>query len=203
VDESNRVRDPSFCSKRPLQRPWPTLELVRPARGRTRPLVLSRQEVQSILAEVRWPLHRTVLTTIYSCGLRLNEATGLRVEQVTVEPALSVATQVTMIVPTGKSDLDGGLQTIVTAPMPDGCSVGIGDRCGTLSAIVRDSHLWRADKAEFGAWADSHSRDVFEILMSPILNTRRILPCRLGGRTPALAKRICSRNEKTGAKPLG
>ena len=67
-----------FLFQTTLQRPWATLELVRPPRGRALPVVLSRQEVKSILDQVRWPLYRTVLTTIYSCGLRVSEATGLR-----------------------------------------------------------------------------------------------------------------------------
>src|SRR5687767_13188816 len=39
-------------------------------------------------------------------------------EQVARSPRESVAVQVTVLTPTGKAEPEGGLQTIVTAPMP-------------------------------------------------------------------------------------
>ena len=71
-----------FLYQRTLQQPWPTLELVRPVRQHHLPVVLSREEVRRILAEVRMPIYRTCLTTIYSCGLRLLEGAHLRVADV-------------------------------------------------------------------------------------------------------------------------
>src|SRR5438105_26041 len=65
-----------------LRQEWPTLELVRPAREYKVPIVLSRDEVRRILAEVRSPLYRTCLTTIYSCGLRLLEGAHLPVSHI-------------------------------------------------------------------------------------------------------------------------
>jgi integrase/recombinase XerD len=60
-----------FFYEHTLHRDLPVLQLVRPAYEHKLPVVLSREEVQRVLAEVRIPVYRTCLTTIYSCGLRL------------------------------------------------------------------------------------------------------------------------------------
>jgi len=60
-----------------LQRQWPVLEFARPRKEKALPVVLSREEVRSILAAVRAPVYRVCLTTIYSCGLRISEGTAL------------------------------------------------------------------------------------------------------------------------------
>jgi site-specific recombinase XerD len=71
-----------FFYERTLQQQWPTLQLVRPAPEYRLPVVLSRDEVRRILAEVHKPVYRTCLTTIYSCGLRLREGACLRVADI-------------------------------------------------------------------------------------------------------------------------
>jgi integrase/recombinase XerD len=71
-----------FLYETTLQQPWPTLVLVRPPKQYKLPVVLSREEVRRILAEVRIALYRVCLTTIYSCGLRLSEARQLRVTDI-------------------------------------------------------------------------------------------------------------------------
>jgi integrase/recombinase XerD len=67
-----------FFYERTLGQTWPTLQLVRPARERKLPVVLSRDEVRRILAKIEIPVYRTCLTTIYSCGLRLLEGAYLK-----------------------------------------------------------------------------------------------------------------------------
>ncbi len=71
-----------FFYERTLQQPWPTLELVRPGKEHKLPVVLSREEVRRILAEVQIPVYRICLTTIYSCGLRLLEGAHLRITDI-------------------------------------------------------------------------------------------------------------------------
>jgi len=71
-----------FFFQNTLQRNWPALKLLRPAREKKVPVVLSRQEVQQILSSVRVPVYRVCLTAIYACGLRLNEGRCLRVSDV-------------------------------------------------------------------------------------------------------------------------
>jgi site-specific recombinase XerD len=71
-----------FFYEQTLKQPWPTLRFVRPAREWKLPVVLSRKEVRQILHEVRIPVYRACLTTIYACGLRLLEGTRLQVPDV-------------------------------------------------------------------------------------------------------------------------
>lgn len=71
-----------FLFEHTLKRDWTTLNFVRPARERKLPVVLSREEVRSVLAEVRIPVYRVCLTTIYACGLRLLEGAHLQVSDV-------------------------------------------------------------------------------------------------------------------------
>lgn len=71
-----------FFFERTLGRDWPTLHLVRPGKEHKLPVVLSREEVHRVLKEVRIPVYRVCLTTIYSCGLRLMEGTQLRIPDI-------------------------------------------------------------------------------------------------------------------------
>jgi len=71
-----------FFYEHTLQQHWPTLRFVRPPREKQLPVVLSRDEVRRILAEVRIPGYRACLTTIYACGLRLLEGAHLQVPDV-------------------------------------------------------------------------------------------------------------------------
>lgn len=71
-----------FFYEHTLQQHWTTLRFVRPPREKKLPVVLSRDEVRRILAEVRIPVYRACLTTIYACGLRLLEGAHLQVPDV-------------------------------------------------------------------------------------------------------------------------
>jgi len=68
-----------FFYERTLKRPWPVFDLVRPRHPQKLPVVLSRQEVRSLLALVVNPTARMCLQLIYACGLRLREGTQLQV----------------------------------------------------------------------------------------------------------------------------
>ena len=65
-----------------LQRHWPVLGLIRPAKEKKLPVVLSRAEVRSVLGCVRAPVYRVCLNTIYACGLRISEGAALQVGHV-------------------------------------------------------------------------------------------------------------------------
>src|SRR5436309_12436780 len=71
-----------FFFERTLQREWQTFNLVRPAAEKKLPVILSREEVRQILSLIRLPRYRICLTTIYSCGLRLQEGTNLQVADI-------------------------------------------------------------------------------------------------------------------------
>jgi len=68
-----------FFYERTLHREWATLDLARPVREKKLPVVLSATEVRQILDCLRRPHYRVCLTTIYSCGLRLQEGVHLQV----------------------------------------------------------------------------------------------------------------------------
>lgn len=71
-----------FFYEKTLGREWQLFGLVMPAKGRKLPTVLSRQEVNTILGIVRNAAFKTALTLIYVCGLRLNEAVSLTVNDI-------------------------------------------------------------------------------------------------------------------------
>lgn len=62
-----------------LKRDWHTLSLIAAKREKRLPSVLSLDEIRKILGSVNTPQNKAFLTTVYSCGLRLNEALHLQV----------------------------------------------------------------------------------------------------------------------------
>lgn len=71
-----------FFYRQILCREIPILDFIRPPREKKLPVVLSPEEVWSILRLVRLPVYRTCLIAIYSCGLRLQEGIHLRVPDI-------------------------------------------------------------------------------------------------------------------------
>jgi len=53
------------------------LDIVRPRSSKRLPVVLSQDEVRTILKLVKRPLYRMALTIIYACGLRISEGVRL------------------------------------------------------------------------------------------------------------------------------
>lgn len=68
-----------FFFEHTLGKTWPMFDLVRPRREKKLPIVLSVTEVQRILNCLRSPRYRACLSTIYACGLRLQEGIHLQV----------------------------------------------------------------------------------------------------------------------------
>ena len=71
-----------FFFERTLQREWVTFDLVRPPKSKKLPVVLSQEEVRRVLACLQRFHYRVCLTTIYSCGLRLQECLQLQVTDI-------------------------------------------------------------------------------------------------------------------------
>lgn len=71
-----------FFFERTLGREWKTFEFLRPPKEKKLPVVLSRTEVGSILAQVHRRPYRVCLTLIYVCGLRLLEGVHLQVADI-------------------------------------------------------------------------------------------------------------------------
>ena len=71
-----------FFFERTLGREWVTFELVRPPKSKKLPVVLSQEEVRRVLACLRRFHYRVCLTTIFTCGLRLQECLQLQVADI-------------------------------------------------------------------------------------------------------------------------
>lgn len=71
-----------FFIERALGKQWTSFELIRPPREKKLPVILSIEEVQRILRQVRLPGYRVCLSTIYSCGLRLQEGIHIQVRDI-------------------------------------------------------------------------------------------------------------------------
>jgi site-specific recombinase XerD len=71
-----------FFFERTLEKDWTIFNLVRPAPEKKLPVILSLSEVRQILSRLRLPRYKVCLTTIYSCGLRLQEGTNLHVADI-------------------------------------------------------------------------------------------------------------------------
>ena len=71
-----------FFFEKTLQKPWPLFELIRPKPRKKLPVVLSPQEVRTVLSRLRDARVRMALTTIYCCGLRLSEGANLQVAHI-------------------------------------------------------------------------------------------------------------------------
>lgn len=71
-----------FLYQHTLKRKEVALDWVRPPHEKKLPVVLSVDEVRRILGCLRCQRYRVCLTTIYSCGLRLQEGVNLQVQDI-------------------------------------------------------------------------------------------------------------------------
>ena len=65
-----------------LQRNWHLFEILRAKSEARLPAILSGEEVRGLLRCVRTPHNRAFLSTVYACGLRLQEAQYLEVSDI-------------------------------------------------------------------------------------------------------------------------
>jgi len=61
---------------------WTVFSQIRTKDHATLPAVLTRQQVQALLAHIRLRRYRTPLKLIYCCGLRLSECLGLTIHDI-------------------------------------------------------------------------------------------------------------------------
>lgn len=71
-----------FFYQQTLELSWNIFGIIRPAPDKKLPVILSREEVRRILSLIRLPRYKVCLTAIYSCGLRLQEGTNLKVSDI-------------------------------------------------------------------------------------------------------------------------
>jgi integrase/recombinase XerD len=65
-----------------MKREWDSISIPRIKREKKLPVVLSKEEVKAILNEVKNIKHKTILTLIYSAGLRVGEAITLKTQDI-------------------------------------------------------------------------------------------------------------------------
>jgi site-specific recombinase XerD len=65
-----------------LKREWSTLTFVRPPKEKKLPAILTKEEIDRVLSNVKLFRYRVCLFTIYSCGLRLGEGVHLQVSDI-------------------------------------------------------------------------------------------------------------------------
>jgi len=71
-----------FLYKVTLKRDWMLEDIPMPKKPFKLPVILSREEVMRLLAAVESLKHRTLLTTTYAAGLRISEATHLKLTDI-------------------------------------------------------------------------------------------------------------------------
>jgi site-specific recombinase XerD len=71
-----------FFYEKTLKRDWSLTGVPTPKREKKVPVVMTHEQVKSILARVRQVRHRACLSLIYSCGLRLGEACRVKVTDI-------------------------------------------------------------------------------------------------------------------------
>lgn len=71
-----------FFFEQTLNKDLPALSFIRPPSEKKLPAILSTYEAHKILSLVKVPGYRICLSTIYSCGLRLQEGTQLEVRDI-------------------------------------------------------------------------------------------------------------------------
>jgi site-specific recombinase XerD len=88
-----------FLYAKTLQKPWPTLKILRPRRREKLPVVLDPEEAKRLLAVKRSPVARMCATVMYCCGLRISEALNLKVTDIDSQ-------RMVVIVRSGKGNKD-------------------------------------------------------------------------------------------------
>ena len=61
---------------------WEDLKIKRPRKEKKLPVILSRQEVDAVISQIRNPKHKAMLAVVYSAGLRRHELVSLKVSDI-------------------------------------------------------------------------------------------------------------------------
>ena len=65
-----------------LGRAWPIFKLIKPKDEKKLPVVLSKEEIHRMFSKIQMFRHYAFLSTVYSCGLRLQEALNLEIRDI-------------------------------------------------------------------------------------------------------------------------
>jgi len=97
--ENQSINAIKFYYEQVLGRPTQTYYLQRPKRELVLPSVMSEDEVNNLLKQVSNLKHKTVLSLIYSAGLRISEARNLKINDID-----SSRSQIRIVQAKGKKD---------------------------------------------------------------------------------------------------
>lgn len=61
---------------------WEDIKIKRPRKEKKLPVILSRQEVDAVISQIRNPKHKAMLAVVYSAGLRRQELVNLKVSDI-------------------------------------------------------------------------------------------------------------------------
>ncbi len=81
-EQNQRINAIKFYYEKVLHKERQVYEIERPRKVRTLPDVLSKQEIGTILKTTQNLMHKTVISVIYSCGLRRSEVINLKLEDI-------------------------------------------------------------------------------------------------------------------------
>ncbi len=81
-EQNQRINGIKFYYEKVLRKPKQEYEIERPRREKILPDVLSKSEVGAILAATDNVKHKTIISVIYSCGLRRSEAIDLKIRDI-------------------------------------------------------------------------------------------------------------------------
>jgi len=79
---AQRVAALRFFYTRVLKRAWHIEETPYPKKRKRLPIILSREEVDSLIESALTPFHRTILMTLYGTGVRRAELANLKIADV-------------------------------------------------------------------------------------------------------------------------
>jgi site-specific recombinase XerD len=83
--QNQHINAIKFYLEKVLKQDRQTYFIERPRKEKKLPIVLSEQEIQLIFSLVKNIKHKTILSILYSCGLRIGEVINLRIEDVDSE----------------------------------------------------------------------------------------------------------------------
>ncbi|HSH19165.1 MAG TPA: phage integrase N-terminal SAM-like domain-containing protein, partial [Draconibacterium sp.] len=81
-EQNQRINSIKFYYEKVLRKPRQEYELERPRREKVLPDILSKEEIGAILKATDNVKHKTILSVIYSCGLRRSETIGLKISNI-------------------------------------------------------------------------------------------------------------------------
>lgn len=81
-EQNQRINAIKFFYEKVLRKPSQVYEIERPRKKKILPDILSKEEIGAILKATDNVKHKTIISVIYSCGLRRSEALNLKISDI-------------------------------------------------------------------------------------------------------------------------